>query len=254
MKKTLIPLAFALMAAYALPASANDSHHDKAAPHWSYSGHGGASHWSELQADFATCKLGGEQSPIDIRGAAKAELPALGFGYAAGKAEVVNNGHTIQVNVGEGNSVKLAAGNFQLLQFHFHTPSEEKINGKQFPLVAHLVHRNEEGKLAVVAVLFKQGKANPVLARIFGAMPAKADGKAELAEPLNPADLLPASQSYYAFMGSLTTPPCSEGVRWQVLKQPVELSKGQLAAFRKLYPMNARPVQPLNGRSLQESQ
>ncbi len=254
MKKLVIPAALALFAcAYANPALSADKHEGKPA-HWSYSGHADPAHWSELQPDFASCKLGKEQSPIDIRDAAKAELPALGFSYAAGRAEVVNNGHTIQVNVGDGNSAKLGGSDYKLLQFHFHTPSEEKVNGKAYPLVAHMVHKNAEGQLAVVAVLFSEGKENPVLKRVFATMPKQADAKAELAEPLNPADLLPAAQGYYAFMGSLTTPPCSEGVRWQVLKQPVEMSKGQLAAFRKLYPMNARPVQALNGRSLQQSQ
>ncbi|MBJ7313233.1 carbonic anhydrase [Rugamonas sp. CCM 8940] len=255
MKQSIIPATLAICAlAYAHPTLSADKPHDAKPAHWSYSGHGDPAHWSELQPDFASCKLGKEQSPIDIRDAAKAELPALGFSYAAGRAEVVNNGHTIQVNVGDGNSAKLGGADYKLLQFHFHTPSEEKVNGKAYPLVAHMVHKNAEGKLAVVAVLFSEGKENPLLKKVFAKMPRQADGKAELAEPLNPADLLPAAQGYYAFMGSLTTPPCSEGVRWQVLKQPLEISKDQLATFRKLYPMNARPVQALNGRSLQQSQ
>ncbi|NRR30591.1 carbonic anhydrase family protein [Oxalobacteraceae bacterium] len=249
MKKIILPALLALAFT-----SASAAEKTAEAPHWSYQGHAGASHWGDLQSDFATCKLGTEQSPIDIRGAVNADLPALGFQYVPSKAEVVNNGHTIQVNLAAGSTVKLASGDYQLLQWHVHTPSEEKVNGKAYPLVAHLVHKNADGKLAVVAVLFKQGKSNPVLAKVFAAMPAKADQKAELAEDFNPADLLPAKQGYYAFKGSLTTPPCSEGVQWQVLKQPVEMSAAQLKTFRKLYPMNARPVQPLNGRTLQQSQ
>jgi carbonic anhydrase len=222
--------------------------------HWSYTGAEGAKHWSELQSEFATCKLGREQSPIDIRGAVKsASLPPLGLEYSAGAAEVLNNGHTMQVNLAEGGQVKLATGAYKLLQFHFHTPSEERINGKAYPLVAHLVHRNDAGQLAVVAVLFKEGKPNPVLAKIFDVMPAKAEEKSELAGGLDPAQLLPAKKTYYAFAGSLTTPPCSESVRWQVLKEPVQMSKAQLAQFRKRYPMNARPVQPLNGRTVEIS-
>lgn len=223
------------------------------APHWTYKGHTGAAKWGDLQADFATCKIGREQSPIDIRGAGKADLPPIDFGYVQSGAEVVNNGHTIQVNLSEGGTVKLATGTYKLLQFHFHTPSEEKIKGVAYPMVAHLVHKNDDGGLAVVAVLFQLGKKNPALTRIFKAMPHSADGKADLAEGFNASDLLPAKQSYYAFVGSLTTPPCSEGVRWQVLKNRVQISKGQLHAFQRLYPMNARPVQPLNGRSLQQS-
>jgi carbonic anhydrase len=220
--------------------------------HWGYTGPEGAKHWSELQSEFATCKLGREQSPIDIRGAVKsASLPPLGLEYSAGAAEVLNNGHTIQVNLAAGGQVKLATGPYKLLQFHFHTPSEERINGKAFPLVAHLVHRNDAGQLAVVAVLFKQGKPNPVLGKIFDVMPAKASDKVELAGGLDPAQLLPEKKSYYAFAGSLTTPPCSESVRWQVLQEPVAISKAQLAQFKKLYPMNARPTQPLNGRAIE---
>ncbi|OYT93441.1 MAG: carbonate dehydratase [Burkholderiales bacterium PBB3] len=223
------------------------------APHWSYTGPAGAIKWGELQKDFATCKLGTKQSPIDIKGAAKGNLPAIGFNYGQTTAEVVNNGHTIQVNLAGGGDVKVASGGYKLLQFHFHTPSEEKINGKPYPMVAHLVHKSDAGKLAVVAVLFKEGKKNEVLEKVFAAMPAKADGKVELAGGVNVANLLPTKRAYWAFEGSLTTPPCSEEVQWHVLKDPVEMSKTQLAAFKKLYPMNARPVQPLNGRSLQES-
>jgi carbonic anhydrase len=220
--------------------------------HWGYAGKNPASHWGELQPDFAACKLGREQSPIDIRSSGKSAVPVpLEFSYTPGAAEVVNNGHTIQVNLASGGSVKLASGSAQLLQFHFHAPSEEKINGKSYPLVAHLVHKDAQGQLAVVGVLFKLGKPNAALAKVFAAMPAQAGGKASLAEPFDAATLLPAQRSYWAFMGSLTTPPCSEGVRWQVLKTPVELSRAQLDAFRKLYPMNARPVQPLNGRKVE---
>jgi carbonic anhydrase len=217
--------------------------------HWEYKGHAGASHWGELDTSFETCKLGQEQSPIDIRAAKKnGELPAIGFGYKAGGAEVVNNGHTIQVNLPEGGTVKLASGDYKLLQFHFHTPSEEKVNGTAYPLVAHLVHKNEAGELAVVGVLFKEGKENAALQKVFAAMPQEGGAKAALDGGFDPAALLPAKQSYWAFKGSLTTPPCSEGVKWQVLQTPVEVSKAQLATFRKLYPMNARPVQPLHGR------
>lgn len=225
---------------------------EEAGHHFKYAGANGPAHWGDLEADFATCKIGHAQSPIDIRGAVKAPLPPIGFHYADSPAEVVNNGHSIQVDLANGGTVDLASGTYKLVQFHFHAPSEEKVNGHPYAMVAHLVHRNDAGELAVVAVLFKEGKANPALAKVFAAMPAKEGGKAALDGGTNAADLLPAAQSYYAYVGSLTTPPCSEGVRWQVLKQPVEASKGQLAAFRKLYPMNARPVQPLNGRKVEE--
>jgi carbonic anhydrase len=221
--------------------------------HWSYTGQTGAAKWGDMQSDFATCKLGKKQSPIDIKGAKKGNLPAIGFNYGQTNAEVVNNGHTIQVNLSGGGDVKVASGDYKLLQFHFHTPSEEKVNGKAYPLVAHLVHKSDAGKLAVVAVLFKQGQKNAALEKVFAAMPAKENGKADLAGGMNVTNLLPTKRSYWAFEGSLTTPPCSEEVQWHVLKEAVEMSKEQIAAFKKLYPMNARPVQALNGRVLQES-
>jgi carbonic anhydrase len=154
----------------------------------------------------------------------------------------------VQVNLEQGGTVHLESGDYKLVQFHFHTPSEEKVNGKRYPLVAHLVHKNDAGELAVVAVLFKEGHPNAALKEVFGELPAAAGEKHALGAPIDVASALPAHHAYYAYTGSLTTPPCSEGVRWQVLKEPVEVSKQQLAAFHKLYTMNARPVQPLNGR------
>jgi carbonic anhydrase len=222
-------------------------------PHWSYRGHGSAAHWAELDESFKTCKLGKHQSPIDVDTRAverSADAKPIGFAYAAGPGEVVNNGHTIQVNLPAAGSATLDGVEYKLLQFHFHTPSEEKIDGKSYPLVAHLVHKNAEGQLAVVAVLFKAGKENAALKPVFDHLPAKEGETRKLDVAVDAADLLPANRAYYAFTGSLTTPPCSEEVRWQVLKTPVELSSSQLAAFRKLYRMNARPVQPLNGRKV----
>ena len=244
-----LQLAACLLLAAALPATARA---DK--PAWGYQGKTGAQAWGDLEPGFATCKLGRFQSPIDIRDAQArpAALPPLRFGYAPAAGEIVNNGHTIQVDLRAGGTLGLADGDYQLQQFHFHTPSEEKINGRAFPMVAHLVHQDAQGKLAVVAVLFKQGRENAALKSVFASLPGKAGDKRALPDPVNLADLLPAERGYYRFKGSLTTPPCSEDVSWQVLKQPVEISKAQLKAFRKLYKMNARPVQPLNGRTLEQ--
>ncbi|MDC8759520.1 carbonic anhydrase [Janthinobacterium fluminis] len=222
--------------------------------HWTYQGHGGPAHWSELDEGFSGCKLGKQQSPIDIRGARQAKLAPIDFAYAPGGASVVNNGHTVQVNLAEGGAIRLADGDYKLLQFHFHTPSEEKVNGVSYPLVAHFVHKSEAGKLAVVAVLFQKGASNPALRGVFDALPAKANESRELDEGINPEAVLPARRGYYAYVGSLTTPPCSEGVLWHVLKQPVSLSAAQLKSFQKLYPMNARPVQALNGRTVEASE
>ncbi len=248
MNLTLRAIALATSMAVSGGISAADTH----APHWGYDE---AAKWGDLSGDFKVCKIGKEQSPIDIQTKAtvKAKLAPIGFNYKAGAGEVVNNGHTIQVNLSDAGSAKLAAGDYQLLQFHFHTPSEEKVDGKNFPMVAHFVHKSAAGGLGVVGVMFKEGKENAALKAVFDAMPAKEGDKSALKAPLNAADVLPADKGYYAFKGSLTTPPCSESVAWQVMKQPVELSKAQIEAFRKLYKMNARPVQPMNGRKVQES-
>lgn len=223
-------------------------------PEWNYADRGGAAHWSELDKSFETCKIGKHQSPINIvtKGVkpAAADVKPVSFSYTAGAGEVVNNGHTVQVNLPASGSITLDGTEYKLVQFHFHTPSEEKVDGKAYPLVAHLVHKSAEGKLAVVAVLFKQGKENATLKPVFAKLPAKEGDKVALEGTIDVAALLPADHAYYSFPGSLTTPPCSEEVRWQVLKTPVEISGAQLAAFRKLYKMNARPVQPLNDRAV----
>ncbi|MYM35061.1 carbonate dehydratase [Duganella sp. FT94W] len=221
--------------------------------HWSYQGSTDPAHWADLDKANAACRLSQEQSPIniDVRAAKKAPLAALEFSYAAGTAEVINNGHTVQVNPAAGNTLKVGEDVGHLLQFHFHTPSEESVNGVRYPLVAHFVHKGFDGKLSVVALLFKEGRRNQALAPMFTALPT--EGKLLALANMNPGELLPADHSYFKFMGSLTTPPCSDGVRWQVLKQTAEISKQQLSAFRKLYTMNARPIQPLNSRVVEVS-
>jgi carbonic anhydrase len=251
MKKTSLLTMGALLALTFNHAGAQDKH---AAPHWSYSGKTDPAHWAALESANSACQLSKEQSPINIveKSARKAALAPLVFNYPAGSAEVVNTGHSVQVNLPAGGTVNTADGEANLLQFHFHTPSEEKINGASYPMVAHFVHKSADGKLSVVAVLFKEGKENKTLAPVFAALPP--EGKPVSLATFEPAAILPAKRGYYKFTGSLTTPPCSDGVRWQVLKQPAELSKEQIAAFRRLYPMNARPVQPLNGRVVEVSE
>jgi carbonic anhydrase len=229
--------------------------HDAKPAHWSYgASHGGPAKWSELSPDYAACGVGKHQSPIDIKGAKKADLPPIQLGYQPSQPSVVNNGHTIQVNLPPGNSITVGDHKYDLAQFHFHTPSEEAVSGKRAPLVAHFVHKDADGKLAVVAVLFDVGAENAALAPVFANLPAEESSSATLAEvKLDPAAVLPAKRGYYEFEGSLTTPPCSEGVRWLVLQQRSTISKAQLAAFQKLYPANARPLQPLNGREIRAS-
>jgi carbonic anhydrase len=242
------PLIVALTALFATGAMAAEQQ-----PHWNYQGKEGPAHWSQLAPGYETCAIGHAQSPIDIRDATRASLPRIMFDYQASPAEVVNNGHTVQVNLANAGGVEIDGEPYRLVQFHFHTPSEEHIAGRAFPMVAHFVHQAADGRLAVVAVLFREGEQNQALGQVFDAMPTRAGENVELAGSFAPQTLLPQQQGYYAFAGSLTTPPCSENVQWRVLKQPVELSQAQLAQFRHLYSMNARPIQPLNGREVLES-
>ena len=219
--------------------------------HWGYSGHG-PSAWGEVPGAEA-CKLGKLQSPIDIRDARKSALSPLDLHYRKGAATIVDNGHTVQVDLADGGFMNVGGVPYKLVQFHFHAPSEERVAGKGYPMVVHLVHKAEDGKLAVVAVLLKQGKADAALAPVFAAMPHDHGKPKALPAALDVAELLPADKGYFRYTGSLTTPPCSEGVAWHVLKQPVEVSKAQVEAFRKHYRMNARPVQPLNDRVVEQS-
>jgi carbonic anhydrase len=227
---------------------------------WSYEGTIGAEHWGDLSPEYAACKIGREQSPIDIRNAEKAGLPALRFEYKSGPLKyLINNGRTIRVNYHDphANGSFLIAGGkrYQLTQFHFHRPSEEYIHGKPYDMVVHLMHEASDGKVAGVAVLLKAGNANATIQKIWDHMP-RIEGKEEeiVGVEINPADLLPHNVAYYTYMGSLTAPPCSEGVTWFVLKTPVEISAEEINAFAKLYPHDVRPLQPLNGRVVKESE
>ena len=224
-------------------------HHD-----WSYEGEHGPAHWGDVKTDYAVCKTGKNQSPIDITSAVKADLPPIQFAYKPALLKIINNGHSIQVSYPEGSFITIGGKQYQLVQFHFHHPSEEKIKGKSFDMVAHLVHKNAEGNLAVVAVLMKKGQANAMMKTLWGHLP-KEEGKEEVSTDvmIDPSALLPAQQGYYTFTGSLTTPPCSEGVMWLVLKTPVEISDDQINQFAHYYKHNARPVQPLSGRVVSES-
>ncbi len=222
-------------------------------PHWSYGGAGGPEQWSKLDPEFSKCATGSRQSPIDIRDGVKVQLDPIQFDYQLGGFRVLDNGHTIQVNVAAGNSIEVLGRRYDLVQFHFHKPAEERINGRQFDMVAHLVHKDLEGRLAVVAVLLSRGTPQPVIQAVWNNLPLERgeDIAASVAIDLN--KLLPEDRRYLTYMGSLTTPPCSEGVLWMVMKSPVQMSAEQIAIFSHLYPMNARPVQPASGRLIKES-
>ena len=239
-------LAVALCAA--TMASAEGAH-----PHWEYKGKHGAAHWGELEPGFEACARGAAQSPIDIRNTVKEALPALEFQYTAGAPTLVNNGHTVQVNMPAGSKLVVDGKPMELLQFHFHTPSEEAVGGKRAAMVAHFVHKAEDGGLGVVAVLIQPGKKNAAWEPIFAHLPRVGEQLTVDQLALHPAALLPENKGYYSFEGSLTTPPCSEGVKWMVLKEPVKLSAAQIKAFRQMYSANARPLQQLHGRVVKES-
>lgn len=224
---------------------------DHAGPHWSYDGHDGPDHWGELDKTFAACQQGHRQSPIDIRSSTPSDLPPIQFAYKPSPLHIVNNGHTIQVNYAPGSFITVGDKRYQLVQFHFHHPSEEHINGKGFEMVAHLVHAAPDGGLAVVAVLLDPGAANSVIGRIWPHLPAHEGPEVKLDHmQIDVTELLPADRKYYTFSGSLTTPPCSEDVTWFVLKSPEPISQAQANAFGQIYPRDARPVQPLYGRTV----
>ncbi len=233
----------------ALHASAEAGH----AAHWSYEGAGGPEGWGRMKPEFAKCSTGTRQSPIDIRDGIKVSLDAVAFDYKPTAFRVIDNGHTVQVNVAPGNSIEVMGRRYDLLQFHFHRPSEERIDGKQFDMVAHLVHKDLEGRLAVVAVLLERGSALPIVQSVWNNLPLEKGDEVSAKLPLDLGALLPAERSYFTYMGSLTTPPCSEGVLWMVMKNPVQVSAEQIGIFSRLYPMNARPVQSASGRVIKES-
>lgn len=223
------------------------------AAHWSYEGETGPMHWGKMNSANNKCDLGERQSPIDIRDGIKVDLDMINFDYKPVAFTVVDNGHTIQVNLSTGNYINVSGKTYELLQFHFHRPSEERINGRGFEMVAHLVHKDREGKLAVVAVLLEAGQAQEVIQLVWNNLPLEKNDPVKALSNIDVAKLFPAKRDYFTYMGSLTTPPCSEGVLWLVLKQPVEISADQIAIFSRLYPMNARPIQKSAGRIIKES-
>ena len=223
------------------------------APHWSYEGEAGPLAWGQLRAEYSTCSTGTRQSPIDIRDGFAVELEPPLFDYRPTGFSVVDNGHTVQVNVGPGNALELMGRRFDLVQFHFHRPSEERINGRAFDMVAHLVHKDAQGRLAVVAVLLDRGSAQPLVQTIWNNLPLEKGEPLAARVSLDLNQLLPEDRRYYTYMGSLTTPPCSEGVLWVVMQQPVSVSLEQIDIFSRLYPMNARPIQASTGRMIKQS-
>jgi carbonic anhydrase len=221
---------------------------------WSYTGQTGPAYWGTLAEEYGTCARGRSQSPIDIRAPTvhESDLPAIEFHYGPSKLKIIDNGHTVQVDYAPGSFISVGGKRYELVQFHFHKPSEERLDGKSYDMVAHLVHKDADGKLAVVAVLLAKAEAgNPLIETLWDNLPSKKEVESAVdAVTIDAADLLPANRAYYTFLGSLTTPPCSEGVTWFVLKSPTAISGDEIARFAKSYRMNARPPQPLNSREV----
>ncbi|MDA0262244.1 MAG: carbonic anhydrase [Proteobacteria bacterium] len=239
------------LAAIAESATTGESSH--AAPHWGYEGEGAPDRWGSLQPNFKVCDLGLEQSPIDLNGAITADVGGVDTRFAEMRLRILNNGHTIQVNCDAGSYSNIRGERYELAQFHFHHPSEHLLSGKNFELECHFVHRSAAGALAVLGVFVKAGAANDALAPIWNAMPTKEAPELGAGSSIRPADLLPRERGYYRYRGSLTTPPCSEGVLWTVYKQPIEASPEQIRRFAALFPVNARPAMPLHRRYLIEA-
>jgi carbonic anhydrase len=234
-------------------AGASQEHHPEHT--WDYGEAHGPSNWGDLKPEFAPCKNGHRQSPIDIRNPQKADLPPIQFDYKPSPLRIIDNGHTVMINYAPGSFMSVGGKRYALKQFHFHRPSEEKINGKAYEMVVHLVHADSEGKLAVVAVLLQEGEDNPLVDRLWRNLPKEKEKEEVLnSVQIDVAALLPADHGYYSFSGSLTTPPCSENVSWFVLKHPVAVSAAEIEQFSKLYQHNGRPTQPLYDRVVLESQ
>jgi len=225
----------------------------KISHHWDYEGEFGPENWGKINPAWSQCGTGKRQSPIDIRDGMKVDLDEIDFNYRYSDYTEVDNGKTVQVNVGRGNFMTIGNQSYELVQFHFHRPSEEKINGKGTEMVIHLEHRGPGGKLAIVAVLLERGKANEAIQAVWNNIPLEKNQLVSPGEPLDPLELLPERRAYYTYMGSQTTPPCTENVLWLVMKQPMTASPAQMALFSRLYPLNARPVQESEGRMVKES-
>ncbi len=220
-------------------------------PHWSYGGAGNPTQWGQLNSEFSLCELGRDQSPININDAVKGSPANIEFNYKPTPLSVVNNGNTIQVNYQPGSTIKINGEEYELLQFHFHTPSEHTINGKASALEMHLVHRNAKKQLAVVGIMMEKGAANQLIEQIWQHIPTVGKTNIVKSSMINAANLLPNNKTFFSYSGSLTTPPCSESVKWNVLTKPIQVSEEQIEAFQSLYQVNARPVQPVNGRRIE---
>jgi carbonic anhydrase len=237
-------------------AGEDDGAEERPAP-FAYSGAKGPSHWGSLDPAYAECSAGKRQSPIALERGDRSRLPRIDFSYRpADKLEVLNNGHSVEAAYPAGSSIEIDGTEYALEQFHFHAPSEHTLNGRSFPLEFHFVHKAPDGSVAVLGVFAVAGRANPAFSKLVRALPPREGGRLMVEGELNALDLLPpdaASASRWSYDGSLTTPPCTEPVRWNVFSRPIELSREQIARYTAVYDHNNRPVQLLNGRPLRFS-
>lgn len=222
-------------------------------PHWGYEGDHGPERWGHMSSDFKACSEGRTQSPIDLSNAAQEDLSDIKFNYKGSKLNVVNNGHTVQVNYDGGSSIEVDGSEYNLVQFHFHTPSEHTVDGKSYGNEMHLVHKNDKGHLAVVGVLVEEGNEHKAYKDIWANLPRNANEKKSVDMNISVAELLPQERDYFTYAGSLTTPPCSENVKWIVLKSPIEMSGEQIGQIQDIMKKNNRPVQPMHDRKLKVS-
>ena len=221
-----------------------------ATAHWSYSGDTGPAYWGELSPEYAACGSGAAQSPIDVDTVKEENLVNLAFNYNPSNVNILNNGHTVEVVYDPGSSFTVDGEQYDLKQFHFHAPSEHTVDGQFAAIELHLVHETADGKKAVVAVLINEGAANPAFTPVWRHLPATETAETTYDVPVNAASFLPADQTTFRYAGSLTTPPCTEGVSWFIMIHPVEMSAEQIAAFQAIYDGNHRPVQPVNDRTI----
>jgi len=222
-------------------------------PHWTYEGEEGPSHWEELDQTYAACGAGKSQSPIDVANPSEQDLTNISFHYQPSEVNILNNGHTVQVNYDPGSYIELDNTRYDVVQFHYHAPSEHTIDGESFPAELHIVHKSADGNLAVVGILLKEGTENVAYQPFISNLPAEKTDPKDAGVKIDAIDLLPSVQTTFRYSGSLTTPPCTEGVNWLLMTTPVELSMQQLTALDSLFESgNNRPVQPMNERTLIE--
>lgn len=224
---------------------------------WDYYGKTGPLGWGKLDPAFKTCSDGHQQSPLDIRNTRlNKSLQPIEFHYLAGTETLENNGRTIVVHVNPGSYIVANGTRYDLVQYEFRHPSEEAVKGRLTDMGVQFLHKSADGKMAILAVRMteNQDAPNAILATLFARLPKKAGETLKINDLVNPGGLLPADRSYWTYMGSLTTPPCTEGVRWFVFQQPVTLSRTQLNNYVSLFRINTRPLQTPHGRQIEANQ